>query len=244
MIDFKERMFEDMRSHALEHGEDYYRLAYSYVKNPDAAVAVTADVVYFSLYNARKIQGRPKFEIWFIQIMLKSALRMMHDQKYPREFTKNSRRYAYFETLDHSDTTVFKLYYFWNLPIDDIVDILRSDEETVIQQLKRAEMEMEISSEEDENSAEILTELQAIYTEPEIPAQLEIKIKEAIEREKAKHMEAKRKEERNRIRKPLGVIILAAAIFFLTILAGKTNPEFAESIVRIPFVGPFIAGFF
>lgn len=244
MIDFRERMFEDMRDHALECGPDYYRLAYSYVKNEEAALAITSDTVYFSLANARKIQGRPKFKNWFLQILLKSAIRTMRDQKYPRTFTENSQQYAFFETLEHSNTTVFKLYYFWDLTIDDIVEILRSDEKTVHQQLRTAREQMSITSEDDERSLGIIDELCRIYTEPEIPATLENEIKKAIEKEQLKQDEVMRKEEKNRIRKPLGVIILAAAIFFLTIIAGKSNPGFAESISNIPFVGPFFAGFF
>ncbi|MGI6258201.1 MAG: hypothetical protein ACOYJU_09060 [Anaerovoracaceae bacterium] len=244
MIDFKERMFEDMREHALEYGGNYYRLAYSFVKNQDAAIAVTADAIYFSLYNARKIEGRPKFKNWFLQVLLKSAIRTMRDQKYPRAFTKNSKHYAYFETLDHSNTTVFKLYYFWDLAIDDIVEILRSDEKTVLQQLNNARKEMSISSDEDAESIKIREELQRIYEEPEIPSRLEGEIRSALAREQAKHEESIRKVEKNRIRKPVGVIILAAAIFFLTILAGRANPDFAESISQIPLVGRFFANFF
>ena len=230
---------------AVKNTERYYRLAYSFVKNEDAAVDSVCEAVYFSLYNARKMKEiPPEMDNWFLQLVLKSAMREMRRNNKEREFTDNSQIYAYMETLEHSMTNIFKLYYFENMAIKDIVEVIGLQEKQIMKKLKNVIDKLGISEDLDEKSEKKLREMIEVYEQVKIPESMYLKLRETIEKERQAYEKDMNKRIKNSKRKPLGVLALALGIFFLTILLGRTNHNFAESVCSMPLIGnlfkPFI----
>ena len=115
-----------MKDHIMENYERYYLMAYSIVKNEQQTVNILNKAFYFSLYNGRKLKSPPKMKTWFFQLVIKAGMRKMHElDRYKRDFTEESRLYAYMETLEPSAVNAFKLYYFENLSMGEIGRIER-----------------------------------------------------------------------------------------------------------------------
>lgn len=238
------RVHDSLVEHVVNNKDRYYRLAYSFVKNEEAAGRSVCEAIYFSLYNARKMeQLPPKPDNWFLQLVLKSAMREMRRNNYERQFTYNSKSYAYMETLEHSMTNVFKLYYFEDLNLKDIEDIIGLPEKQILAKLNQAIEKIGISPMLDEESEEKLREMTEVYSSVEIPENFIALVEETIKKEEDSFERDMNKRIRNAKIKPIGVVALAAGIFFLTIILGRNNKEFADSVLNMPLIGNLFKGF-
>ncbi len=245
-IDFTvvERIHNSLKEHVLQYYQRYYYLAYSLVKNQEGAKKVVSNAVYFSLYNARKLQDLPPLHIWFLQLVIKDGMRTMIRNIYPRDFTKNSQLYAYMETLEPSAVNAFKLLYFEGLNEVEIEDVLHLRKEEVRKKLEYVCNELKIDSSMDEESEARLKELVNIYESTELPQDLEEVVHSAIRREEENYASFMQKYEKSKTRKPLGLVIFAACLFLATILLGRSNPIFAASVLSVPVINKLFAPFF
>jgi hypothetical protein len=239
-----ESIHRNLTAHILEHYERYYYLAYSLVKNQEGAVKVVTNAVYFSLYNGRKLEDLPPMHVWILQLVIKDGMRAMNRGAYPRDFTKDSRCYAYMETLEPSAVNAFKLYYFEGLNVEKVGEVLHFSREEVLKRLAYIRSEMHIDSSMDEESETRLQELADVYESAELPEGLKETILSAIRREEENFASFLKKYQKDKIRKPLGLLILIIAFFFITLFLGRRNPIFAESILSTPFVNKLFAPFF
>ena len=245
-IDFTlaEDIHKHLKEHVLKHYKRYYYFAYSLVKNQDGAKNVVSNAVYFSLYNARKLQELPPAHIWFLQLVIKDGMRTMIRNIYPRDFTKNSQLYAFMETLEPSAVNAFKLLYFEGLSEEEVGDVLNMSQKEVSKKLAYVCGELKIDSSMDEESEAKLKELVDIYESAELPEDLEEAVHSAIRREEENFASFMEKYEKNKVRKPLGILILAAGLFLITIFLGRNNPVFAESVLSLPIFNKLFAPFF
>ncbi len=221
----------------------YYCLAYSLVKNQDVASDIVANAAYFSLYNGRKLKGLPPMHIWFLQLIIKDAMRHMHKCNFPVDFNKDSQLYAFMDTLDPSATNAFKLFYFEELDTEKVAEILRYSPAEVKSKVSFVRSELKIDSSLDQESMEKIHQLLSVYHSPPTPENLWEKIADSIEKEEANFAQYVIKARRDRILKPIGVVILAGGIFILTVLMGRQNPTFAQSILAVPFMSSIFAPF-
>ena len=239
-----EGIHRSLVSHILEHYERYYYLAYSLVKNHEGAAKTVTKAVYFSLYNGRKLRDLPPMHVWILQLVIRDGMRTMNRGTYPREFTKDSQLYAYMETLEPSATNAFKLHYFEELNMEKVGDVLNLNKEEVQRRLSYVRSELKIDSSMDEESEIRLQELKSVYESPEIPENFLEEVEEAIRKEEENYASLLEKYRRDRIRKPIGVLIFAAVFFFGTIYLGRTNPTFAESVLSLPIISKLFIPFF
>ncbi len=227
-----------------ENYDRYYYLAYSLVKNREGAAKIVTNTVYFSLYNGRKLKDLPPMHIWFLQLVIRDGMRTMNNKTYPRDFTEDSQMYAYLETLEPSAVNVFKLYYFEGLNSEKVGDVLGMNAEEVQRRLDFVRSKMQIDSSMDEESEMRLEELRRKYESATIPENLCEEIDSAIKREEDNFEEFLEKYKRDKIRKPIGLLIFAAIFFLGTILLGRSNQIFAESVLSMPVISKLFAPFF
>ncbi len=239
-----EAIHRNLADHILEHYGRYYYLAYSLVKNAEAAIKVVSNAVYFSLYNGRKLQDTPPMHVWFLQLVIKDSMRTMNRNEFPRDFTEDSQLYAYMETLEPSAVNTFKLYYFENLNTEKTGDVLGLRNEEVKRRLSYVRGELKIDSSLDEESEARLLELHNVYESPVIPDNLEEEIRKAILREEENFASFLEKYKKDKVRKPIKLLIFALAFFVITVLLGKSNDTFAELVLSTPIINKLFAPFF
>ena len=239
-----ENIHINLANHLREHYERYYLLAYSLVKNQEAAVQVVSDIVYFSLYNGRKLKNLPPMHVWFLQLVIRNGMRTMIKNVYPRDFNKESQLYSYMETLEPSGVNVFRLFYFEELNVEKTADVLNLSVSEVRYKLDQVRRELKIDSSHDEESMERLEELVDVYESAPIPENLYEEIEKAIEREEENFAKFYQKYKRDKLVKPLGLVLVTAAFILITIFLGRRNPIFAESVLNMPLVNKFFGHFF
>ncbi len=244
-LQLAENIHENLVAHIMEHYDRYYYFAYSLVKNPEGALNVVCDTTYFSLYNGRKLQSLPlSMHVWFFQLIVRDGMRTMNSKTYPREFTKDSQLYAFMETIEPSAVNAFKLFYFEGLNREKTADALNLSTEEVRKRLEYVRGKLKIDSSMDAESQNRLDELHEVYESPEIPDNLEKEIRAAIKREEENFAEFAVKYKKNRVRKPVGLLLLTALFFFATIFLGRRNPDFAAMVLRMPLINKVFMHFF
>ncbi len=222
----------------------YYRLAYSFVKNEKAASDIVSKGVYFSLYNGRKLKGTPDTTLWFLQLVVREGMRAMYRNNFERAFTDNSRHYALMETLEPSAANCFKLYYFEELNLEKTAEVLHFNPGEVEKRLMFVVKELGLEEASEEEADRILAEMQDVYESAPVPSTLIDDVEDAIAREEQNFAKFLTNTKRNVILKPVGLVVLCAALFGLTVVAGRTNPDFAEAVLAMPFMDTVFGGFF
>lgn len=148
--DTKEAFYTYLR----DYQNSFYRLAYSYVKNEDAALDVVQEAVASALANYDKLRHKEYMKTWFYRIIVNTALthlrinsRYISDESI-LDFTPYES--AGIDTEDRLDLmraidklperlqTIIFLRYFEDLKIGDIAEITNAPESTVKTRLKKA----------------------------------------------------------------------------------------------------------
>jgi hypothetical protein len=238
-----ENIHRNLVEFARENYPRFYYLSYSLVKNREAAMEVVTNVIYFSLLNGRKLQDLPPMKIWYYQLLCRYGMRSMHQRNYERKFTDNSQLYALMETIEPSATNVFKLFYLEDMTVSEIEDILHLKNPEVLGRLSLVRRELKIDSSMDEESLNRLKEIKTIYFEPELPEELGAQVEEVIKKEEESSAKQEAQSKKFRWIKPVGAVVLALLIFFLTLKAADQNPDFAENVLSLPILGNLFAPF-
>ena len=229
----------------LENCERYYLFIYSMVKNEEQVKNIITKTTFFSLANARKLKDMPRLRTWFYQLIVKEGMRKMHDYgKYKRDFTYDSQLYAYMETIEPSATNAFKLYYFEGMNIEEIGEILHMSPGEINKRLRLVRHKLGIDSSLEDESGEKMDELIEIYESPEIPADLEDVVQEAIDREREDYERHVARQYSLRIVKPVLLVLAVAAWYFGTLALGRANPQFAEMVEAVPIIKYLFTPFF
>ena len=206
---------------------------------------IITKTTFFSLANARKLKDMPRLRTWFYQLIVKEGMRKMHDYgKYKRDFTYDSQLYAYMETIEPSATNAFKLYYFEDMNIDEIGEILHMSPAEINKRLSLVRHKLRIDSSLEDESGEKMDELIEVYESPEIPADLEDVVQAAIDREREDYERHVARQYKLRIVKPVVLVLAVAAWYFGTLAMGKANPAFAEMVEAVPIIKYLFIPFF
>ncbi|HPD90694.1 MAG TPA: hypothetical protein PKW40_04890, partial [Bacillota bacterium] len=136
-----------------------------------------------------------------------------------------------------------KLFYLEDMTVSEMEDILHLRNQEVLSRLSLVRRELKIDSSLDEESLARLKEIKDIYFEPEVPKELERKIEEVIQREEESFAKHEAQSRKFRWVKPIGLVVLAFLIYFLTLQTAQQNPEFGENILALPIVGNLFAPF-
>lgn len=147
---------QQVEEHILTSYESLYRLAFTYVKNPDDAMDVVQESVYKAISRAAELRDTTTLQSWLCRITVNTALDLL--RKRARETTVEElpevgREDVYqdadtlraLDVLDERERTVVVLRYFQDLKLQDIAQILDENLSTVKTILYRSLKKMKIT---------------------------------------------------------------------------------------------------
>lgn len=136
-----------------ENKENFYRLAFSYVKNKDDALDVVQESIQKALLTIDSLNQQQKLKSWFYRIVVNKSLDFIRKHRRVNvmddatlEFFSNGNHDIYqdidlercLDTLPEKYRTVIVLRYFEDLKIEEIAEILKENQNTIKTRLYRA----------------------------------------------------------------------------------------------------------
>lgn len=142
----------ELEEYIEAHQDSFYRLAFSYVKDPDAALDVVQNAVVQALANAHTLRERTYMKTWFYRILVNESL----------GYLRKNRRYLPMEPLEEDFVfedgdvgerldvyravgrlnpklrTVVVLRYFEDMPLAEIARVTGANLSTVKSRLYKA----------------------------------------------------------------------------------------------------------
>lgn len=156
MINDKRNILEE---YLEKHQNDFYILAYGYVKNRDAALDIVQESAYKALKSVRNLKDVSAIKTWFYRILVNTTMsylrknkRIIYSDQLP-EIAANVQTelgedvYQLYEAVDQLKPklkTVIILRYFEDMKIEDIAEILNSNVSTVKSRIYNALEKMRI----------------------------------------------------------------------------------------------------
>lgn len=137
---------EQVAEYAVEYRENFYRLAFSYVKNADDALDIVQESVYKAILSSRKLKNPEYIKTWFYRIVVNTSLDFLRKQRKSIAVGEEILASFDFGTVDHYEDfdlqealdnlpvkyrTIVILRYFEDLKIDEIAEILNENINTV-----------------------------------------------------------------------------------------------------------------
>ena len=146
----------------LEHYPSLYRLAYSYVKNPDDAMDIVQESAYKAILRAEEMKNEDTIKSWLCRITVNTALDALRKKR--REtgleyLPETGEEDAYedadllhaLDRLDAREKTVVTLRYFEDLKLSDIVVVTGENLSTVKSLLYRSLKKLRVTLSEGES---------------------------------------------------------------------------------------------
>lgn len=148
---FHDKARESFSEFVVEHKENVYRLAYSYVKNEQDALDIVQDSIYKGLKSLHSIKGKKSIKSWFYRIVVNTALDFL--RKYKKvQVVDDIELHAPIEEMEHHDIDleralevlpiqyyeVIILRFFEDLKLEEIAYVLKLPVNTVKTRLYRA----------------------------------------------------------------------------------------------------------
>ena len=146
----------------LEHYPSLYRLAYSYVKNPDDAMDIVQESAYKAILRAEEMKNEDTIKSWLCRITVNTALDTLRRKR--REtgleyLPETGEEDAYedadllhaLDRLDAREKTVVTLRYFEDLKLSDIVAVTGENLGTVNSLLYRSLKKLRVTLSEGES---------------------------------------------------------------------------------------------
>ena len=132
--------------------EMMYRLAYSYVYNPDDAMDIVQESAYKAIRYADQVQNEKYIKTWLCKIVINMSLDYLKtnqrevpvDQLYERDEPMTEDTYEDFDTiralniLEEKEKTVVILRFFESRKLEEIAVIMEENQNTVKTWLYRA----------------------------------------------------------------------------------------------------------
>ncbi|OEI75040.1 RNA polymerase subunit sigma-70 [Bacillus subtilis] len=136
-----------------DHKQDFYRLAFSYVKNQDDALDIVQESIKKALSSVETIRNPETIKSWFYKILVRTAIDFLRKQKKIRvmddetiEFLSKGKEDHYKDTdlhealdeLPYRYKTIIILRFFEDLKLEEIAEITGENTNTVKTRLYRA----------------------------------------------------------------------------------------------------------
>lgn len=160
-----------LASFVMEHQQNIYRLAYSYVHNKEDALDIVQDSIYKAMKTKSPLQDSSSMKSWFYRIVVHTALDLLkkrkrvqpiEDEQLHAFMDESEDRYAdvdmnrALEQLPDKYRIVVVLRYFEDMKIEEVAEVLHENVNTVktrlYQALRLLRIEMRSTSYEQELS--------------------------------------------------------------------------------------------
>ncbi|MES1045220.1 RNA polymerase sigma factor [Heyndrickxia oleronia] len=149
----KSKAIDQLTQFIIENKEDFYRLAYSYVKNSEDALDIVQESIKKALIAKDFLKESQSIKSWFYKIVINTSLDFLRKTKKislvdeeTLDFLSTGREDSYqnidlkrsLEDLPIKYQSVIILRYFEDLKIDEIAEILHINVSTVKTRLYKA----------------------------------------------------------------------------------------------------------
>lgn len=145
---------ETLINYIKENEDKFYRIAFSYSKNEDAALDIVQEVIVKSLNHINKLKNEEYVKTWFYRILINECLQYIKKNKriitYESQEIENKIEwnddisingidmYKYIQNLNKKLRTVIILRYFEDMKIEEIAKITKTNISTVKSRLYKA----------------------------------------------------------------------------------------------------------
>lgn len=163
MMDEKhlQKLFAD---HVIKNKENYYRLAYSYVKNADDALDIVQESIYKAISSIESLKNPKYIKTWFYRIVVNTSLDFLRKHKRvdvveqeilercisgDEDDYENIDLHRALDELSPNYRTIIVLRYFEDLKIEEVADVLNENVNTVKTRLYRALKMLRVKMEDD-----------------------------------------------------------------------------------------------
>lgn len=142
-----------LADHIVAGQADFYRLAYSYVKNRDAALDVVQESVVKALSKVDSLREPAYLKTWFYRILLNESMNYfrhnrsliswdeaLHDRAAPpaRDPGERLDLYNAIERLSGAEQAVIRLRFFEDLKLEEIAQVTNTNLNTVKSRLYKS----------------------------------------------------------------------------------------------------------
>lgn len=156
-----QKLFTD---HVIKNKENYYRLAYSYVKNADDALDIVQESIYKAISSIESLKNPKYIKTWFYRIVVNTSLDFLRKHKRvdvveqeilercvsgDEDDYENIDLHRALDELSPNYRTIIVLRYFEDLKIEEVADVLNENVNTVKTRLYRALKMLRVKMEDD-----------------------------------------------------------------------------------------------
>ena len=150
-------------AYILDNQEKFYRLAYSYVRNQDAAMDVVQNAIIKGLEKCYDLKNPAALKTWFYRIVVNEALQYLReykkeligaDEKMPETvyiepaYEKDRSVYEQVQRLPEPMKTIVVLHFYEDLTLKQIAEITKTNLNTVKTRLYSALRKLEKNMQE------------------------------------------------------------------------------------------------
>ena len=121
---------QQLSDYIVAHQEEFYRLAYSYVKNRDAALDVVQESIVKALAKSDTLRRPEYLKTWFYRILLNES--MNHHRRAKRLVPLEDT------LLDWKEQTVVRLRFFEDMKLEEIARVTNTNLNTVKSRLYKS----------------------------------------------------------------------------------------------------------
>jgi len=137
----------------MNHKDDFYRLAYGYVKNPNDAIDILQDSIQKAISSKNNLKKEQSLKSWFYRIVINTSLDFLRKQKRVvvvdeetiqsfssgiNDHYTNIDLERSLEALPPKYKSVIILRYFEDLKIEEVAEILQESPNTIKTRLYKA----------------------------------------------------------------------------------------------------------
>ena len=141
-----------LNAYIVSHQEDFYRLAFSYVKNRDAALDVVQESIVRALSKSDSLRQPEYMKTWFYRILLNESMNHYRRNKRlvpleesaadaPAPAGDPAERldlYAAIDRLDPKEQAIIRLRFFEDMKLEEIARITGTNLNTVKSRLYKS----------------------------------------------------------------------------------------------------------
>lgn len=156
-----EKLLSDV---VIKNKENYYRLAYSYVKNVDDALDIVQESIYKAISSIDSLKNPKYIKTWLYRIVVNTSLDFLRKHKRvdvveqeilekcisgDEDDYENIDLHRALDELSPNYRTIIALRYFEDLKIEEVADVLNENVNTVKTRLYRALKMLRVKMEDD-----------------------------------------------------------------------------------------------
>ena len=148
----EQTVYQQLTDYLVAHQEDFYRLAFSYVKNRDAALDVVQESIVKALAKADTVRRPEYIKTWFYRILLNESMnhyrrtrRLVPLEEAPPETPAEGRDpaerldlYDAIERLEPREQAIIRLRFFEDMKLEEIARVTATNLNTVKSRLYKS----------------------------------------------------------------------------------------------------------